>query len=46
MAKPKSQHMLTVIEDCIEAVREKSKAYNFDVADLTFDMLGQDMAIR
>jgi alpha 1,6-mannosyltransferase len=40
MAKPKSPHMLVVVEDCIEAVREKTREHNVGVADLTVDMIG------
>jgi len=40
MAKPKSPHMLMVVEDCIEAVREKAREHNVGVADLTMDMIG------
>ncbi|CAM6001880.1 unnamed protein product [Sphagnum balticum] len=40
MAKPKSPHMLMVVEDCIEAVREKMREHNVGVADLTLDMIG------
>lgn len=40
MAKPKSPHMLMVVEDCIEAVLEKTREHNVGVPDLTIDMIG------
>ena len=40
MAKPKSPHLLMVVEDCIKAVLEKTREHNVGVADLTMDMIG------
>jgi len=40
MAKAKSPHMWRVVEDCFEAVHEKTKEHNVGVGDLTLDMTG------
>ncbi|TVY43902.1 Initiation-specific alpha-1,6-mannosyltransferase [Lachnellula occidentalis] len=40
MAKPKSPHMLTVVEDCLEALHEKSREHNVGMQDLKLNMLG------
>ena len=40
MAKPKSPHMLMVVDECIDAVRQKMKEHKVGVADLTIDMIG------
>lgn len=40
MAKPKSPHMLTVVEDCLEGLLSKTKELNVGLEDLRPDMLG------
>ena len=40
MAKPKSPHILMVVEDCSEALREKSKEHNVMMPNLKFNMVG------
>ncbi|TVY45970.1 putative glycosyltransferase [Lachnellula subtilissima] len=40
VAKPKSPHMLTVVEECIEALHEKSREHNMGIPDLKLNMLG------
>ncbi|TVY75907.1 Initiation-specific alpha-1,6-mannosyltransferase [Lachnellula suecica] len=40
MSRPKSPHMWMVIEELMEALREKTLEHNVTVADLTFDMIG------
>ena len=40
MAKPGSPHILMVIDDILEGLREKTKEHNVMVNDLTLDMIG------
>lgn len=40
MAKPKSPHMLTVVEDCLEGLHDKAKELNVELQDLRPDMIG------
>lgn len=40
VAKPQSPHMLTVVEDCIDALHEKSREYNVGIPDLKLNTLG------
>lgn len=39
MAKPKSSHMLTVVEDCLEGLISKAKELNVGIQDLRRDMI-------
>ncbi|TVY75690.1 Initiation-specific alpha-1,6-mannosyltransferase [Lachnellula suecica] len=40
MAKPKSPHILMVVDDCLEAVREKTREHNVGVDGLQVSMIG------
>lgn len=40
MAKPRSAHMLMVIEDILATVHEKAQEHNVSIADLTLKMTG------
>ncbi|KAJ4421959.1 hypothetical protein N0V82_003355 [Gnomoniopsis sp. IMI 355080] len=40
MAKPKSSHFLTVVEDCLEGLLSKAKDLNVELQDLRPDMIG------
>lgn len=39
MAKPKSPHMLTVVEDCLEGLVSKAQELNVGLQDLRIDMI-------
>ncbi|KAI0008822.1 initiation-specific alpha-1,6-mannosyltransferase [Xylariaceae sp. FL0662B] len=39
MAKPKSPHLLTVAEDCLEGLVDKAKEHNIRIQDLKLDMI-------
>lgn len=39
MAKPKSLHMLTVVEDCLEGLLNKAKELDVEIQDLRVDMI-------
>jgi alpha 1,6-mannosyltransferase len=40
MAKPGSPHMSMVIDDILDALREKTRQHNVTIAGLKFDMIG------
>lgn len=40
MAKPKSPHMLTVVEDCLEGLESRAKELGVGMQDLRLDMIG------
>lgn len=40
MAKPKSPHLMAVVEDALESVNEKSRERNVSISELAFDMIG------
>ncbi|PQE09915.1 Initiation-specific alpha-16-mannosyltransferase protein [Rutstroemia sp. NJR-2017a BVV2] len=40
MARPRSPHLLMVLDDIMEGLREKTKEYNVTIADMTWDMVG------
>ncbi|KAK7713770.1 hypothetical protein SLS63_011932 [Diaporthe eres] len=40
MAKPKSPHMLTVVEDCLEGLDSRAKELGVGMQDLRLDMIG------
>lgn len=39
MAKQKSSHMLTVVEDCLEGLIKKAEEHNVGISDLRLDMI-------
>jgi alpha 1,6-mannosyltransferase len=39
MARPKSPHLMTVVEDCIEGLLNKAKEHNVGIQDLKLDMI-------
>lgn len=40
MAKPRSPHLLMLLDDILEGLREKTEEYNVTVAELTWTMVG------
>lgn len=40
MAKPRSPHLLMIVNDILDDIREKTKAHNVTLPNLTLDMVG------